>query len=144
MDKTEYQKLVKKTTPKEKRIRNGLYAFLGGGLVGIICQLIYDLLKLLGISNQDSTIWTIIILIFISSLLTALGFFDRYVKKAQCGFIIPTSGFAHSVTSSALDYKKDGMITGLGSNLFKLAGSVIIYGIISGFLLTVVKVVLNV
>lgn len=60
----------------------------------------------------------------------------------NCGLIIPTSGFAHSVASSALEYKKDGLITGLGSNFFKLAGSVILYGIISSFILVIVRLIL--
>ena len=68
---------------------------------------------------------------------------DNWVGKARCGLIIPTSGFAHSVASSALDYKKDGLVTGLGANFFKLAGSVILYGIISAFLLVIVRVVIS-
>ncbi len=142
MEKNEYLNLVKKVTPKEKRLKNSIYAFISGGLLGVSCLIIYKLLNIY-INNQDSIIWTIIILIFISSLLTSLGFFDRVVKKAGCGLIVPTSGFAHSVTSSALDYKRDGLITGLGSNLFKLAGSVIIYGIISSFFLVLLKVIIN-
>jgi stage V sporulation protein AC len=70
------------------------------------------------------------IIIFVGSFLTALGVFDSLVSKAKCGLIVPTTGFAHSIASSALDYKKDGLITGLGANFFKLAGSVILYGIL--------------
>ena len=85
----------------------------------------------------------VLIVIFLSSLFTALGFFDNWVNKCKCGLIIPTTGFAHSVASSALEYKKDGLITGLGSNFFKLAGSVILYGIISAFILVIVKVIFS-
>lgn len=142
MNKEEYQKLVESITPREKRLKNGFVSFLVGGIIGIICTAINEILiTKFSLPETDATIWTIIILIGIASLLTALGFFDRWVKKAQCGLIIPTSGFAHSITSSALDYKRDGLITGLGSNFFKLAGSVILYGILSAFILTIIKVV---
>ncbi len=142
MKQEEYQELVKQLTPKEKRLSHALIAFVSGGMVGVFSTLVYEILTTtFALGKSSATIWTVIILIGVSSLLTALGFFDRWVKKCQCGLIIPTSGFAHSVTSSALDYKKDGLITGLGANFFKLAGSVILYGIISAFLLTVIKVV---
>lgn len=142
MNQKEYQELVKSLTPKEKGYKNSLIAFIVGGLVGVICTITNEILiQNFSLSNKEATIWTVIFLIGISSLLTALGFFDRWVKKAQCGLIIPTSGFAHSITSSALDYKRDGLITGLGSNFFKLAGSVILYGVLSAFILTIIKVV---
>ena len=79
----------------------------------------------------------------VSLLFTALGIFDNWVTTCKCGLIIPTTGFAHSVSSSVLEYKKDGLITGLGSNFFKLAGSVILYGIISAFLLVIVRLVIG-
>ncbi len=65
------------------------------------------------------------------------------MSKAKAGLLIPTTGFAHSVASSALDYKKEGLVTGLGSNFFKLAGSVILYGILSAFILVIVKVIIG-
>ena len=76
-------------------------------------------------------------------MFTGLGFFDNWVLKCRCGLIIPTTGFAHSVTSSAMDYKEDGLITGLGANFFKLAGSVILYGIIDSFILVIVRVIIS-
>ena len=74
--------------------------------------------------------------------MTALGKFDNWVTKAKCGLIIPTTGFAHSVQSAALDYKKEGFITGIGANMFKLAGSVILFGIVSSFFLVLLRVML--
>ena len=75
----------------------------------------------------------IITLIFIASLFTALGFFDKLVNFCRCGLIIPITGFAHSMTSSSLDYKKEGPIYGIGSNMFKLAGSVLLYGVFAAW-----------
>lgn len=143
MNKDEYKKLVDKLTPKENKVKNTLLAFLSGGTVGLMGQIIiYILNNFVGVSKAESLIWLCLILIFLGSLLTALGFFDNWVTKLKAGLIIPTTGFAHSIMSSALDYKKDGLITGLGANFFKLAGSVILYGILSAFLLLIFRMVL--
>ena len=75
----------------------------------------------------------IITLIFIASLFTAMGFFDKWVNFCRCGLIIPITGFAHSMTSAALEYRKEGFVTGVGSNIFKLAGTVILYGVVSAW-----------
>ena len=86
-----------------------------------------------------SSIIMIIIFIFFACLFTSLGFFDKLVTKFKCGLIIPITGFAHSVMSSSLDSKNEGLIYGIGSNMFKLAGSVIIYGIVSAFVFGLVR-----
>ena len=129
MNKEEYAKLVKKYTPSEEKLKHALIAFLVGGIIGILACFIY------------ANVWTLLIIIALASLFTGLGFFDNWVSFTRCGLVIPITGFAHSVTSAALEYKKDGLITGLGANIFKLAGSVILYGIISAFLLTIGKAV---
>ena len=145
MEKEEYLKIVKELTPKDNKAKNCLYAFLIGGLIGFIGEIItLFILNVFKLTLEAASAWTCFIVIFISCLLTSLGFFDNLVSKYKCGLIIPTTGFAHSVMSASLDYKKDGLITGLGSNFFKLAGSVILYGIISGFVMGIVKVIINV
>lgn len=142
MNKEDYKKLVKKHTPKEPKLRNVGVAFLVGGLIGLFAEILIFVIKhCFSVSVVVARLITALIVIFLSSLFTALGFFDNWVNKCKCGLIIPTTGFAHSVASSALEYKKDGLITGLGSNFFKLAGSVILYGIISAFILVIVKVI---
>jgi stage V sporulation protein AC len=142
MNKEDYKKLVKKHTPKEPKLRNVGVAFLVGGLIGLFAEILIFVIKhCFSVSVVVAGLITALIVIFLSSLFTALGFFDNWVNRCKCGLIIPTTGFAHSVASSALEYKKDGLITGLGSNFFKLAGSVILYGIISAFILVIVKVI---
>jgi len=143
MNKNEYQKLVNELSPKEPKLKNAIVAFLVGGSVGFIGEIIVNILmKSFGLSRVDSCAWLAFILIFFASLLTAIGKFDNWVVKAKCGLIIPTTGFAHSVQSAALDYKKEGFITGVGANLFKLAGSVIVFGIVSAFFLVLIKVII--
>ena len=145
MDKKEYLEIVKKITPKENKLKNALLAFLSGGIIGTIGEIINLILKdYFNLTTIAASSYTSLIIIFLACLFTGLGFFDNLVSKYKCGLIIPTTGFAHSVMSSSLDYKKDGLITGLGSNFFKLAGSVILYGIISGFIMGIVKVIINV
>jgi stage V sporulation protein AC len=82
-------------------------------------------------------------MIMLSSLITTLGFGDNLFQTFKCGLIIPITGFAHSISSSILDYKREGLIN-IGSNAFKLAGSVLLYGIVSAIILTMIKVILNV
>ena len=143
MNKDEYKKLVDSLTPKENKVKNTLLAFFTGGLIGVFGEIVlYVLMNYLGVSRSESFIWLCMLLIFIGCLLTALGFFDNWVSKLKAGLIIPTTGFAHSIQSSALDYKKDGLITGLGANFFKLAGSVILYGILSAFILLLIRGIL--
>ena len=144
MNKDEYKKLVDNLTPKENKVKNTLLAFLTGGTIGVIAELIvYLLMNVCALSRTESLIWLCIILVFTGCFLTALGFFDNWVTKLKAGLIIPTTGFAHSITSSALDYKKDGLITGLGANFFKLAGSVILYGILSAFILLMIRMIIT-
>ena len=115
-----------------------------GGLIGLFAEvMIYIFMHCFTVSSVEACLITALVVIFLSSLFTALGFFDNWVSVCKCGLIIPTSGFAHSVASSALEYKKDGLVTGLGSNFFKLAGSVILYGIISAFILVIVRLILG-
>ena len=84
----------------------------------------------------------IITLIFLASLFTALGFFDKWVKFARCGLIIPITGCAHSMTSAAIEYKSEGFVLGVGGNMFKLAGAVILFGVVSAFFVGLIKLIL--
>lgn len=143
MNKDEYKKLVKKHTPKENRFVNAISAFVFGGLLGVLAEFITYLLRhFFALSILDATCWMMIIFIFSACLLTALGVFDKLVNTLKAALIIPITGFAHSLTSAAMDYKQDGLITGIGSNCFKLAGSVILYGIISAFILVLIGVLI--
>lgn len=144
MNPKEYEKLVKRLTPKENKLKSALIAFFIGGLVGLFGELIiYILMDFFNLSRIVAYSYLALLLILFGSLSTALGFFDDWVSFAKAGLFLPTTGFAHSVTSSALDYKKDGLITGLGTNIFKLAGSVILYGIISAFFLLIGRMILG-
>lgn len=140
MNKKQYQELVAKHTPKENRLQNGLIAFFIGGLMGVIGQFLLELLAyFLEIPTAQAGTFMIITLIFIGCLLTCLGFFDKWVNWARAGLLIPITGFAHAMMSAALDYRKEGMITGIGANMFKLTGSVIVFGVVSAYIFGLVR-----
>ena len=140
MEKKLYEKIVMNHKPKENRLRNAIISFVVGGLVGIIGHFLLGLYSYyLNISTSDAAIFMIITLIFLASLFTALGFFDKLVKFCRCGLIIPITGFAHSMTSAAIEFKREGYVTGLGANIFKLAGTVILYGIVSAYVFGIIR-----
>lgn len=139
----EYEKIVKKESYKDDKLKNALIAFISGGLMGVLSQLLFLFFNhLLDFTVKES--FTIVTLIFIitSSILTGLHFFDKIVTTLKAGIIIPITGFSHSMTSAAIDYKKEGLINGIGSNIFKLTGSVILYGIVGAFIVALIKGVL--
>lgn len=143
MNKDEYKKLVDSLTPKENKSKNAIIAFIVGGVVGLLAEVVaVVIMECFGVSRVEACQWTCLIVIFVACLFTAFGFFDNWVTKAKAGLILPTTGFAHSVMSAGLDYKRDGFITGIGANFFKLAGSVILYGIVSAFFLAILGVII--
>ena len=129
MNKEEYQKLVQKYTPTEDKLKNALKAFVVGGLVGVLSIIIYKILLSFNITEKDANIWTILILILVSSICTGLNFFDDWVSKARCGLSVPITGFSNSVVSPALEFKAEGYVLGVGAKLFTIAGPVIVYGV---------------
>lgn len=140
MEKKDYKKIVSKYKAKENRVKNGIVAFVVGGLIGCVAEFLIQVYSyFLDISTQDASVFMIVTLIFVASLFTALGFFDKMVNFARCGLIIPITGFAHSMTSAGLEYKKEGLIYGIGSNIFKLAGSVILYGVVSAWFFGMIR-----
>ena len=135
MEKKEYKKIVDKYTPNEPKLKNAFIAFIIGGFMGVLGNFLVDLYSYyFGLSSKDASVFMIITLVFLGCFLTCLGFFDKWVKFAKCGLIIPITGFAHAMMSAALEYRKEGLVTGLGSNMFKVAGSVIIFGVVSAYI----------
>ena len=142
MNKEDYKKLVKKHTPKEPKLRNVGVVFLVGGLMGLFAEvMIYIFMHCFAVSSVEAGLITALVVIFLSSLFTALGFFDNWVSKAEAGLFIPISGFAHATTSSALEYKHEGLVMGIGSNIFKLSGSVILYGVFAAYVFGIIRFV---
>ena len=143
MTKEEYKKLVNKHIPRVNHLKSISLAFLVGGFIGMLGQGLIDLYsKVFGLTIKDAGTYMIVTLIFLSSLFTALGFFDKLVEKVKCGIIVPITGFAHAMTSAAIEYRKDGFILGLGSNIFKITGSVILYGVVSAYVFGLLRIII--
>ena len=143
MEKEKYQKIIDKHKPKEDRLKNGAKAFIVGGMMGVIGELLLEFYSyILDIPTKEAGTFMIITLIFIGCLLTCLGFFDSIVKWAGAGLIVPITGFAHSMMSASLEYRKEGLVTGLGANMFKLAGTVIVFGVVSAYVFGLVRILL--
>ena len=103
--------------------------------MGLLGQIITNILLRFFVSSiTDAYTLMFFIFIIIGSLLTGLGFFDKILSYCKCGLIVPSTGFANTMTSSAMDYKNEGFVKGIGGNIFKLTGSIILYGIVFGII----------
>lgn len=143
MNNEEYQKFIKNYTPKPKRMENALTAFFVGGLLGTLSELLLQLYQLwFHLPRKESGVMVILTLIIIASTLTALGIFDILVTKVKSALIIPITGFAHSITSAALEYRTEGFVLGIGANIFKLAGTVILYGVVAVYIFGLFRLII--
>lgn len=130
-----YKKATQHLAPKQKVLRNTIIAFLVGGSICTIGQIIIILFQNGGLALKDAGTATSAVLIFTSALLTGLGIYDELGKFAGAGSIVPITGFANSVASSALEFKREGFIYGVGARLFTVAGPVIVYGTVMSILI---------
>lgn len=131
MNKTEYAAYVKKNTPKHKLWKNCLGAFLIGGTICIIGELIGLIFKNYGFDQKTVGLLTSLILIFLGAILTAFGVYDKIAKVGGGGTLVPITGFANSIVSPAMEYKNEGHIMGIGAKMFTIAGPAIVFGVIS-------------
>ena len=134
----EYKKITSAHSPKSKILKNSLNAFLFGGFICLIGELLATLFITLGASERNAYLLVTVSLIFIAALLTGLGVFDRIARHAGAGTLVPVTGFANSVVSPAIDTKSEGLILGVGAKIFTVAGPVILYAVLSGTLLGII------
>lgn len=128
--KTDYQKYVDKKTPNSPIWMNLLKAFIVGGIICLIGQLINDYLSSnIGLDKEAASSVTSISLIFIGIFLTAINVYNKIGKFAGAGSIVPITGFANSIASPAIEFKSEGLVLGVGAKLFQIAGPVLVYGI---------------
>ena len=132
MDKNEKNQLIKKYESKSPLIKNFIMSFLFGGTICLLGEFIKRGLFYLEISSDDARTLTTVILIFIASVLTGLGIFDKIARHAGAGTLVPVTGFSNAVTSQAMDSGSEGIILGVGAKIFTIAGPVILFGITSG------------
>ncbi len=134
----QYQEYVDKKSPNSPILKNCLCAFLVGGLICCIGQLILDICKARGLSIELSGTVCSIVLIGLSAFLTGLNVFNKIGKFAGAGSLIPITGFANSIVSPAMEYKSEGYVMGVGAKMFTVAGPVLVYGISASILVGLV------
>ena len=130
----EKKKLLEKHLPKSPVFLDGIKAFIFGGALCAVGQIIYIILLRLDFNDKDSSFIVTCIFILIAAILTGLGVFDRIARIFGAGTLVPVTGFSNSVTSQAIDAVGEGYILGVGSKIFNVAGPVILYGMLSGAL----------
>lgn len=139
MTNREYQDYIKRNTPKHNSALNLLRAFVAGGTVCVLGQLMTELLLRTGMEKQTASTWTLIGLIGLSNLLTGLNLFNRLAACFGAGVLVPITGFANAVAAPAIEYRRsEGFVYGVGSKIFSIAGPVILYGVLSSWVLGVI------
>jgi stage V sporulation protein AC len=142
LEKSEYKRMVKRVMPRPPLLKNSIIAFLTGGTICLIGQLIQTGYEAAGFTTEEAANPTVATMIFLAALLTGLGLFDRLARFAGAGLAIPVTGFANSVTAAALEFKREGLVTGVGSKMFILAGSVIVFGVVTAFVVGLISAII--
>lgn len=134
----QYSEMVKQASPNSPVFMDCVKAFVSGGIICTIGQLLLNFYTGMDISEKDAALWVSITLIGLSALLTALGIYEKLGKFCGAGTIVPITGFANSVVSPAIEFKKEGMVFGMAAKMFIVAGPVIVYGTLTSMLVGVI------
>ena len=124
----EYSRMSDKACPKSKSAVNIPMAFLSGGLICAIAQVLTELFVYLGLDKDDAGTWTSITLVAVSAVLTGMGWYGKIARHAGAGTLVPITGFSNAVSSAAVESRSEGLVTGVGAKIFTIAGPVILYG----------------
>ncbi|MDR0268436.1 stage V sporulation protein AC [Paenibacillus sp.] len=140
----QYQELAKKREPSKFSFKNLYRAFLAGGLICLLGQAVQQLfVHFGGFSVKEAASPTVGVLVLISVILTSLGVYDKISQWAGAGSAVPVTGFANAMASAAIEYRRDGLVLGLGGSLFKVAGPVIVFGTVAAFAVGVAHIIID-
>lgn len=134
----EYTQLVKQKAKKSPIIKNTVLAFVIGGLICVVGQLIMDGWAAAGLNKEDVGTATSCSLVFLSALFTGLNLYNKLAKYGGAGTLVPITGFANAVVSPAIDFKSEGFITGMAAKMFLVAGPVIVFGTLASVIYGVI------
>ncbi len=143
MTANEYSEFSKKAEHKSSTVKDCIMAFLVGGLICTIGELLTNVYMRSDISRETASTFTSMTLIFVAALLTGLHVFDDIAKYAGAGTLVPITGFSNSMAAPALDFKSEGYVLGLGAKMFTIAGPVIVYGVTTGILYGIIIYIFN-
>lgn len=139
----QYQVLKEQVTPKPTVVKNVVRAFLVGGAICVIGQIFLNTFGLLGLGRLQASAATTATMIFLGAFLTGLGIYDEIGKYGGAGSIVPITGFANSIVSSAMEFKREGYVMGVGAKLFTVAGPVLVYGIATSIIVGIIYAFLH-
>lgn len=140
----DYQRCVNEKMPKSKTFLQCVRAFISGGIICCIGQLIHDFAKLvLNFSESNVAAFTAIVLVFLGATLTGIGVYDNIGSWAGAGSVVPITGFANSIVSPAMEFKREGYVLGLGAKMFSIAGPVLVYGISASVLVGLIACLIS-
>ena len=141
MKPQEYQQLVKENQPPRHVWKNVLLAFLVGGAICLVGQAVLEFVSGVERTTDEAAAVTLAIMILIGSILTGLGIYDEIAEQGGAGAAVPITGFSNTITAAAMEFRREGFILGMGAKMFVIVGPVLVYGILSGFVVALIKAV---
>lgn len=146
--KKEYTEMTKNASPKSPSFKNCSLAFISGGAICTIGQILTTIYKNLGMSLKDARNLVSVTLVFLGAFLTAIHIYDNIAKHAGAGTLVPITGFANSIVAPAIEFKSEGHVMGIGAKMFIIAGPVLVFGvtasIVYGIILWILKFFINI
>ena len=139
----EYQEYVKQRAEKSPLLKDMVLAFLIGGAICVVGQLVQNGWSAAGLDKTDAGTMTSVTMVFFSALLTGLNLYNKLARYGGAGTLVPITGFANAVVSPAIDFKSEGIITGMAAKMFVIAGPVIVYGVTASVIYGIILVLLN-
>jgi stage V sporulation protein AC len=142
-EQEEYDKLAQTHRPKPPLAKNLILAFLVGGTISLVGQAVLTFFTSRGLSPDKAGGPTAATMIFLGALLTAIGIYDEIGRIGGAGSAIPITGFANSIVACALEFRSEGYIMGMAARMFQIAGPVIVYGVVSAFIVGILRYLLG-
>ena len=143
LDKKTYTQYIDNKAPKSPIIKNTVKAFLIGGFICTIGEILSHMYKNFGLPQADASTAVSATMIFLGALLTGLNIYDKIAKHAGAGTIVPITGFANAIVSAALEFKSEGFVMGMSAMMFKIAGPVLVFGISSSIIYGLILCLIN-
>ncbi|NLN87292.1 MAG: stage V sporulation protein AC [Syntrophomonadaceae bacterium] len=141
-EQEEYHHLVNRMKPKPPLAQNCMWAFVVGGLICVVGQIIMEYFISLGYSRQDAVSLESTSMIFLGALFTGLGIYDNLGAKAGAGSVVPITGFANAIVAPAMEFKREGYIFGVGAKMFSIAGPTLLFGFTASVLIGLAKLIM--
>lgn len=133
-----YAQKLSKVQPKPPLLKNITWAFVVGGLICVVGQFVMDYFISIGMSKKEAAAPTSAVMVFLGAFFTGLGIYDELGKRAGAGSIVPITGFANSIVAPAMEFKREGYVFGVGAKMFVIAGPVLVYGMVTAFIVGVI------